>query len=123
MKALSPFVLFLVLFLSGVSFASAHRVYIESAYYGSGGRYVDVTRQVQRFARSDRDFLVSNDTFRVDPYPGHHKRLAVVYYIHGRRITANVPEGEMFYFRHEGVFDYHDDHQRGEEGWSHGVWD
>ncbi|MDG0852418.1 DNAJC11 domain-containing protein [Roseateles puraquae] len=56
------------------------RFVIESASYGSGNRWVDVTQAVRAQVRGDRlDLPVSNDRFGVDPAPGERKTLSVTY--------------------------------------------
>jgi hypothetical protein len=107
MKTLSPCFWALILFLAGTSCACAQSIYVESAYYGSRNRSVDVTRQVQRFARFGQSFRVDNKTFRVDPAPGRRKKLEAVYYIRGRRVVNQVPEGQTFYFRRGPAFYHH----------------
>lgn len=64
---------------------------ILQATYGTPGREVDVTRQLRDLARSDQRFRMGNDTFGVDPDPGHAKRL---------RILARAPGGQ------ERAFEY-----------------
>jgi hypothetical protein len=57
---------------------------VERAVYGARGRYVDVTRQVRRFAQTGVSFSASNETFGFDPYKGREKKL---------RVTLIRPDG------------------------------
>ena len=79
--------------------ASAQRIKVESASYGTVERNRDVTDQVQRFADFGEPFRVSNDTFRMDPAPGQKKTLSVVYTVEGQRTSDRIQEGDVFYFR------------------------
>jgi hypothetical protein len=56
------------------------RLVIDSASYGSEGRWVDVTQLVRAQVRGDRlDLQVRNELFGVDPAPGQRKVLSVTY--------------------------------------------
>lgn len=58
------------------------RFVIESASYGSEGRWVDVTQAVRAQVRGNRlDLQVRNEAFGVDPAPGDRKVLSVTYRI------------------------------------------
>ncbi|HYY31674.1 MAG TPA: hypothetical protein VE860_27265 [Chthoniobacterales bacterium] len=56
------------------------------AVYGARGRYVDVTDIVRGYAHRGIPFVVSNDTFGVDPYRGERKHL---------RVTMVRPDGDQ----------------------------
>lgn len=83
---------------------------ILSAQYGTAERHVDVTNRLKELARSDRTFVMGNDTFGVDPDYGRVKVL---------RIYARGPEGDerMFEFREGSLVD-------GSQfrGWGRGDW-
>jgi len=83
---------------------------ILSAQYGTGERHVDVTNRLKELARSDRTFVMNNNTFGVDPDYGRVKVL---------RIYARGPEGgeRMFEFREGSLVD-------GSQfrGWGRGDW-
>lgn len=56
------------------------RFIIDSASYGAGNRWVDVTALVQAQVRGDRlDLQVRNELFGVDPAPGQRKQLSVTF--------------------------------------------
>lgn len=56
------------------------RLTIDSASYGSDGRWVDVTRAVRAQVRGDRlELEVRNELLGVDPAPGARKTLSVTY--------------------------------------------
>lgn len=82
----------LLLWVGWVAPAAAQRgndagVYeVVRADYGTYERSVDVTPRVRDLVRWDRPFLVSNDTFDVDPHPRREKTL---------RIQARGPGGVM----------------------------
>lgn len=58
----------------------AGRLVIDSASYGSEGRWVDVTSTVRAQVRGDRlDIRVHNELFGFDPAPGQRKSLSVTY--------------------------------------------
>lgn len=58
----------------------AGRLVIDSASYGSEGRWVDVTAVVRAQVRGDRlDLQVRNELFGMDPAPGQRKALSVTY--------------------------------------------
>jgi hypothetical protein len=83
---------------------------ILSASYGTGHHHVDVTDRLKDLARSDRTFLMGNNTFGVDPDYGRRKVL---------RIYTRGPDGRerMFEFREGSVVD-------GSQfrGWGRGEW-
>ena len=83
---------------------------ILSAQYGTGERHVDVTNRLKELARSDRTFVMNNNTFGVDPDYGRVKVL---------RIYARGPDGgeRMFEFREGSLVD-------GSQfrGWGRGDW-
>jgi hypothetical protein len=82
---------------------------ILSAQYGTERNHVDVTNRLKELARSDRSFVMGNNTFGVDPDYGRVKVL---------RIYARGPEGErMFEFQEGSVVD-------GSQfrGWGRGDW-
>jgi hypothetical protein len=64
---------------------------ILSAQYGTASRHVDVTGRLKELARQDRVFRMDNNTFGVDPDPGHEKTL---------RIFARGPRGEERFFEY-----------------------
>ena len=56
------------------------RFVVESASYGSDGRWVDVTQAVRGLVRGERlDIEVRNELFGFDPAPGQRKSLSVTY--------------------------------------------
>ena len=63
------------------------------ATYGTRGRYVDVTGRVRDLVRDRETFIVSNETFGVDPYQGQRKRLRLLYLRHGEEREREYPEG------------------------------
>ena len=83
---------------------------ILSASYGTERRHVDVTDRLKQLARSDRSFVMDNNTFGVDPDYGRRKVL---------RIYARGPDGRerRFEFREGRVVD-------GSQfrGWGRGDW-
>jgi len=64
------------------------------AIYGARGRYVDVTGIVRDRFRDRKPFTVANDTFGVDPYPGHGKRLKIDYLRGGEQREKEYAEGD-----------------------------
>jgi hypothetical protein len=72
---------------------------IVRAVYGTHGRYVDVTEIVRRFARDGVRFQVSNETFGVDPYKGHSKKLRVIYEDDGGTSEKEYDEGDRIRLR------------------------
>ena len=72
---------------------------IVRAVYSTRGRYVDVTEVVRRFAREGVRFEVSNETFGVDPYKGHGKKLKVVYEEDGGTSEKEYDEGDRVRLR------------------------
>jgi hypothetical protein len=82
---------------------------ILSAQYGTERNHVDVTNRLKELARSDRSFVMGNNTFGVDPDYGRVKVL---------HIYARGPEGErMFEFQEGSMVD-------GSQfrGWGRGDW-
>jgi hypothetical protein len=83
---------------------------ILSAHYGTRRHHVDVTDRLKEIARSDRTFVMGNNTFGADPDYGHAKVL---------RIYARGPDGRerMFEFRENSLVD-------GSQfrGWGRGDW-
>jgi hypothetical protein len=83
---------------------------ILSAQYGTERNHVDVTNRLKELARSDRSFVMGNNTFGVDPDYGRVKVL---------HIYARGPEGgeRMFEFQEGSVVD-------GSQfrGWGRGEW-
>jgi ribosomal protein L21E len=68
-------------------------LYIVSARYGDGGRYVDVTRYLQNYVRGDSlRMRVENHALGGDPYRGKDKQLYVVYEYRGQRFETRVRE-------------------------------
>jgi hypothetical protein len=63
------------------------------ATYGTGGRYVNVTRRVRDLVRDRQPFTVSNETFGVDPYEGRGKRLKIFYIRNGEKREREYQEG------------------------------
>jgi len=63
------------------------------ATYGTRGRYADVTGRVRDLVREREPFIVSNETFGVDPYQGQRKRLRILYIRHGEEREREYPEG------------------------------
>lgn len=51
---------------------------IVHANYGTPGREVDVTSRLRELAQRDQRIRMGNDTFGVDPDPGHTKRLRIL---------------------------------------------
>jgi hypothetical protein len=68
------------------------------AEYGAGNRWTDVTPRFRDLTRTDRQFRVENDAFRVDPAPGIGKIL---------RVEARDPRGvaRVFEFREGSLVD------------------
>src|SRR5947199_275717 len=83
---------------------------ILSAQYGTDQRHVDVTNRLKELARQDRNFVLGNNTFGVDPDYGRVKAL---------RIYARGPDGRerMFEYREGSLVD-------GSQfrGWGRGDW-
>lgn len=66
---------------------------IVRAQYGTGNRFLDVTRTLQRYAQGD--FLrlrVTNEALGGDPWVGRDKELRVLYSFEGRPMEARVRE-------------------------------
>lgn len=75
------------------------RFIVDSASYGSDGRWVDVTRAVRALVRGDRlDVEVRNELFGVDPAPGQRKQLSVTYR-HGNEPANTVRVSERDHLR------------------------
>jgi hypothetical protein len=88
---------------------------IQSAQYGTKHRHVDVTGRLKELARQDRNFRMGNDSFGVDPDPGHVKTL---------RIYARGPNGSerMFEYREGSVVDGSQFRGWGSGEWGDGNW-
>jgi cell fate (sporulation/competence/biofilm development) regulator YlbF (YheA/YmcA/DUF963 family) len=88
---------------------------ILSAQYGTDQNHVDVTNRLKELARSDRSFVMGNNTFGVDPDYGRVKVL---------RIYARGPEGRerMFEFREGSVVDGSQFRGWGRGDWGNGGW-
>jgi hypothetical protein len=69
------------------------------AVYGAQGRYLDVTDRVRQLARGPHPFTVSNETFGVDPYPAHQKRLKIYYRRGNTHQTQQYQEGSLVQLR------------------------
>jgi hypothetical protein len=69
------------------------------AVYGARGRYADVTNLVRQLARDPHPFKVSNETFGVDPDPGHRKWLKIDYWRGSSRQNQQYQEGSVVQFR------------------------
>ncbi|HEY9109790.1 MAG TPA: DUF3395 domain-containing protein [Roseateles sp.] len=72
------------------------RLVIESARYGSDGRWTDVTEALRSRVRGDRfEAEVSNELLGIDPAPGRRKVLSVTYrFDNGRSNTVRVNESD-----------------------------
>lgn len=72
------------------------RLVIESASYGSDGRWIDVTEALRSRVRGDRfEAEVSNELLGVDPAPGQRKMLSVTYrFGNGRSNTVRINESD-----------------------------
>jgi Domain of unknown function (DUF3395) len=69
------------------------RLQILRADYGAEGQYANVTEALRSQINDGRLFLhIDNDSMGVDPLPGAHKRLRVVYMIRGERRNLVVEE-------------------------------
>jgi hypothetical protein len=68
------------------------------AVYGAGGHYADVTDLVRQLARDPHPFKASNETFGVDPYPGHQKRLKIDYWRDNTHQSQQYQEGSLVQF-------------------------
>jgi hypothetical protein len=63
------------------------------AYYGAEGQFVNVTDAVRSRVDGDRLYLrVDNYSMGVDPVPGVHKRLRILYTLRGERRNIVVDE-------------------------------
>ena len=69
------------------------------AVYGTRGRYVDVTDRVRQLAQDSHPFTASNETFGVDPYPGHQKQLKISYWRGSTRQNQQYQEGSLVQLR------------------------
>lgn len=70
-----------------------HGFRVLRAYYGAGGQFVNVTDAVRSHMDDGRLFLhVDNYSMGVDPLPGVHKWLRVLYVLDGERRSAVVDE-------------------------------
>ena len=65
------------------------------AVYGAQGHYVDVTDRFRQLARDRHPFTASNETFGVDPYPGHQKRLKIYYRRGNTHQSQQYQEGSL----------------------------
>jgi hypothetical protein len=66
---------------------------IMRAYYGAGGQFVNVTDALRNRMDDGHIYLhVDNDSMGVDPLPGVHKSLRVLYVIDGERQNVVVDE-------------------------------
>lgn len=116
MRAFQAFVVTGVLLCVGQGLARAQRIQVIEAYYGSDGRYANVTPRVQRIADSGRrEFEVCNENLGVDPSKGREKRLKVVYISGGKRYSEEVREDKTFRFERGGRWDCWDP-------WFQGQW-
>src|SRR5579862_6089898 len=88
---------------------------ILSAQYGTNEHHVDVTQRLRELARHDRQFVMGNNTFGVDPDYGRVKVL---------RIYARGPHGHerMFEFREGSVVDGSMFRGWGGGDWGRGGW-
>jgi hypothetical protein len=75
----------------------AGRLLIDSASYGSGNRWVDVTQALRGQLRGDRlETEVRNELLGVDPAPGQRKQLSVTFRRGGGPAgTVRVNEGDI----------------------------
>jgi hypothetical protein len=70
-----------------------HNLEILRAYYGAEGQFVNVTDAVRsRIDRGQLYLRVDNYSMGVDPLPGVHKRLRILYTIGGERRNIVVDE-------------------------------
>ena len=69
------------------------------AFYGTKGRYVDVTRIVRSLLDGQGPFQVSNETFGIDPYRGEQKWLRISYILGGIRRDKQYAEGDLVELR------------------------
>jgi hypothetical protein len=66
---------------------------IMRAYYGAGGQFVNVTDALRNRMDDGHIYLhVDNDSMGVDPLPGVHKSLRVLYVLDGERRNVVVDE-------------------------------
>lgn len=79
------------------------QIQVLEAYYGTEGRYANVTRRVQAIVDAGRmEFDVENELLGVDPYRGEEKRLKVSYVSGGKRYYDEAREGRRFKFERGG---------------------
>jgi hypothetical protein len=70
-----------------------HGLHIMRAYYGGEGHFYDVTERLRQMKEGNRLFIrVDNRELGVDPDPGIHKVLRVLYFVDGQRRNIVVPE-------------------------------
>lgn len=70
-----------------------HGVQILRAYYGADGQFVNVTDAVRSYVNEGHvSVFVDNNAMGVDPAPGVHKYLRVLYVHHGERRNITVDE-------------------------------
>jgi len=70
-----------------------HGVQILRAYYGVNGQFVNVTDAVRSYVNEGHvSMMVDNRSLGVDPAPGIHKYLRVLYVHHGERRNITVDE-------------------------------
>lgn len=88
---------------------------ILQASYGTYERNVDVTGRLRELARQHRTFRMGNNTFGVDPDPGHSKKL---------RVYARGPNGEnrTFEFKENSEVDGSQFADWGGGNWGRGGW-
>jgi len=88
---------------------------ILGAQYGTDQRHVDVTNRLKELARQDRNFVLGNNTFGVDPDYGRVKAL---------RIYARGPDGRerMFEYREGSLVDGSQFRGWGRGEWGNGAW-
>jgi hypothetical protein len=71
-------------------------IIINSATYGWGDRYADVTEAVRNHVANGRtSFLVANGTLGGDPFPNQIKQLIVAYHVGRTPVKQTVPEGQF----------------------------
>ena len=72
-------------------------LHIMAAYYGGEGHFYNVTERLRQMKEGDHLFLrVENRDLGVDPDPGIHKVLRVLFFVDGQRRNVVVPEhGEL----------------------------
>jgi hypothetical protein len=71
-------------------------LHIMRAFYGAGGRFVDVTEIVRRSQHDGKIVLpIDTNTMGGDPVPDVHKILRVLYWQDGQRRQVVVPGGTV----------------------------